>query len=869
MLFEHIIYSTSIAIIAGMIHLKKTGRDYSWVIIASALAPDLDIFAGIIFKKFDIGILVNGNPLKHGDFHNIAFLFLFAVLVGLLLKMTGMKFKDSSIFAGIGFGAHMLQDLLVFNPAYAFLWPFSMSLFGIGIIDYEPDWYGIANTVVLVSGIIVLILFVTVRILYEGKPGLQRFIKTFALAGVLLAITIPVFWFFQIDEGLKDEVRFGNFVDGWQFTRNTSWDPTVSHNGSHSARIEILGNESKKSGVWKSNKIPVKPDTNYTFSTWGKIEGTGGINSPAVRVVQLDVDGKSIAITNIIFSQGITTKWSDFFRKENSWALMEDPRGKLSLEITGKQDIVSNVVAPNNVWTHIAATFDGNTVKFYMNGLLADTKIQNSKPNPGSNSIYIGGNSLGTYLSGGLDEIKIFNRTLKAEEINADYLNSAKPAPGQPSDPVSYWSFNEGAGIVAADSSGNGNNVNLMNSPAWINGTRGKALLFDGTNDYAVKTSAIGVPGTPPFSILLWVNPKNLSNNWTQKQTIFRTGNNTSWIYVTANIWQGYGTFWFDDVGLYEEGTDRNIIPNSGFEMGVNHIIEISSLNKYGPIILIFVAAILVLLLRKNILKKNILKKGFYNEENKGENKGGENKENIVPIIERRYHIIAIASGKGGVGKTTIAANLGIMLSKLHKKVTIIDMDLAMPNLEIITGWKSTPVGLIDVLEGRMGLDRVTYAGPEGIKIIPPGVMLEGYSKEDTKQKITELLKNLPASNDYFILDMPPGREAIDVLPGIDIGVLLVVNSNKPSILDAVNIKALLDNKNVKILGVILNRYKRDPELIDEIEKTLESKVVAVIPESKMVNDAYMNEECFAVTQEGCEASKELMEFAKEIIETL
>ncbi len=158
------------------------------------------------------------------------------------------------------------------------------------------------------------------------------------------------------------------------------------------------------------------------------------------------------------------------------------------------------------------------------------------------------------------------------------------------------------------------------------------------------------------------------------------------------------------------------------------------------------------------------------------------------------------------------------------------------------------------------------YSGPGGIRIIPPGVMLEGYSKEDTVQKITDLLKNLPVDNDYIILDMPPGREAIDVLSGNDIGVLLVVNSNKPSILDAVNIKVLLDKKNVNILGVILNRYERDPELIDEIEKTLDSKVVAVIPESKIVNDAYMLEECFVVTKEGSDPSKELMDLAKEII---
>jgi septum site-determining protein MinD len=860
MLFEHLIYSTAIAIIAGMIHFKKTGRDYSWIIIVSALAPDLDMFAGYIFSKFDTGILINGNPLKHGDFHNIAVLFLFALLVGSLLKTQGMKFIDSFIFAGIGFGAHIMEDTLVYNPAYAFLWPLSTHAFGIGIINYKPDWYGIANAEVLLAGIIILILCGTVRSLYEGKPGLHRTIKAIALAGVLMAVTIPVFWYYQVDENFKDDVRFGNFVDGWQFIQNASWDPTNSHNGSHSARIEGMGNESKKSGVWRSIKIPVKPDTNYTFSAWGMIEGTEGNNSPSVRAVQLDGNGKTIRTTSLIFSKG-TTPWENFFIKEGSWALQVNPNGNLSLEITRKKDTVSNFVVPTNGWTHIAVTFNGSTVKFYKNGSLADTMIT-IMPDTGSNSIYIAGyNSSGTYLNATLDEIKIYNRTLNAKEIKADYLNPGAPAPDRPSGPVSYWSFNEGAGTIAADSSSNGNNVVLVNGPVWINGKSGKALQFDGTNDYAVNTSAIGIPGKPPFSIILWANLKSLSNNWMQKQIVFRTSKNTSWVYVTADIWQGNGTFWFDDLELYEKGTDQNIIFNSGFEMGVKNIIEISSLNKYAPIILIFAAVISLLFLRKYSIDKKINKIESIDklrEETKDENK--------VSRIDRRYHIIAIASGKGGVGKTTIAANLGIMLSKLHKKVTIIDMDLAMPNLEIITGLKSTPVGLIDVLEGRLGLDRVIYAGPEGIKIIPPGVMLEGYSKEDTKQKITELLRNLPVDNDYIILDMPPGREAIDVLSGNDIGVLLVVNSNKPSILDAVNIKVLLDKKNVNIMGVILNRYKRDPELIDEIEKTLDSKVVAVIPESKIVNDAYMCEECFADTKASSDPSKELMDLAREII---
>ncbi len=120
MLLEHLIYSTAIAIIAGMIYYKYRGRDPSWIIIAAAYAPDLDIIAGEVFKKLDMNVLINGAPIKHGDFHNIAVLLIFAVSVGLLLKPFGMKFIDSFMFAGIGFGAHMFEDALVLNPSYPF-----------------------------------------------------------------------------------------------------------------------------------------------------------------------------------------------------------------------------------------------------------------------------------------------------------------------------------------------------------------------------------------------------------------------------------------------------------------------------------------------------------------------------------------------------------------------------------------------------------------------------------------------------------------------------------------------------------------------------------------------------------------------------
>lgn len=176
MLFEHWIYSTAIAIIVGMIYYKLTSRDYSWIIIGSAYVPDLDIIADRVFKKMGVTILVYGNPIKHGNFHNIAVLLLFAFLAALLLQTIGIRLMDSFIFASIGFGAHLFEDALVFNPGYRFFWPLSTQKFGIGIIGFNPNWYGIADKEVLIIGLVAVVLCAIIRTAYEGKGWVKRMI---------------------------------------------------------------------------------------------------------------------------------------------------------------------------------------------------------------------------------------------------------------------------------------------------------------------------------------------------------------------------------------------------------------------------------------------------------------------------------------------------------------------------------------------------------------------------------------------------------------------------------------------------------------------------------------------------------------------
>ena len=95
-------------------------------------------------------------------FHSIGMLLLYAVVVGgLLAYYTRLDFGIMALFAGIGFGAHLLEDVLVYNPASAVFWPISSQEVGIGFFSsYSRDFLSIADGEVLRIGILLLLLTV-------------------------------------------------------------------------------------------------------------------------------------------------------------------------------------------------------------------------------------------------------------------------------------------------------------------------------------------------------------------------------------------------------------------------------------------------------------------------------------------------------------------------------------------------------------------------------------------------------------------------------------------------------------------------------------------------------------------------------------
>jgi septum site-determining protein MinD len=228
--------------------------------------------------------------------------------------------------------------------------------------------------------------------------------------------------------------------------------------------------------------------------------------------------------------------------------------------------------------------------------------------------------------------------------------------------------------------------------------------------------------------------------------------------------------------------------------------------------------------------------------------------------------VIVVASGKGGVGKTTIAANLAVALSMFGKRVAVLDADVVMANLEIILGLKNPPVALIDVLKGRLEISDVMYEGPEGVKIIPAGITLDGFNEENMEM-LKAALREIPKDIEILVIDAPAGRDAAMVM---DEGqeVIIVTTPQVSSVSDALKMKLLAERMGAVTIGAIMNMVEgKARELsVQEIENTLDTNVIAIVPEDEVVKEALAYEEPFVLRHPYSEPTREIMKLAAQLI---
>jgi len=205
--------------------------------------------------------------------------------------------------------------------------------------------------------------------------------------------------------------------------------------------------------------------------------------------------------------------------------------------------------------------------------------------------------------------------------------------------------------------------------------------------------------------------------------------------------------------------------------------------------------------------------------------------------------IITFASGKGGVGKTTIVANVGTALAKKGKKVLLIDADVAMANLSLILGMESSPITINDVLKGESNINDVIYKGPAGLEIIPASLALQSFKNLDLS-KLPEYVKQISSKYDFVILDCPAGVGEDTLAAMVSANeVFIVINPYSLSIADALKTKITAQRVNAKPIGIIVNmagHYKG--EITEkEIVKMMELPSYGEIPFDEEVRKAFFN----------------------------
>jgi len=228
---------------------------------------------------------------------------------------------------------------------------------------------------------------------------------------------------------------------------------------------------------------------------------------------------------------------------------------------------------------------------------------------------------------------------------------------------------------------------------------------------------------------------------------------------------------------------------------------------------------------------------------------------------------ITVASGKGGVGKTTITANLGIALAKLGKNVTVLDADITLANLELIIGLENAPITLQNVLAGEASITDAVYEGPCGVKVIPAGTSLEGLRKVNP-DRLEEVITDIFDMTDYLLVDAPAGLEKSAVVAlAISQELLLVVNPEIASITDGLKTKVVAERLGTEFLGIVVNRISGlSIEMAkNEIEAILEGRVLALIPEDPEVRKSSAFGKPLLVRAPDSPASRAIMELAGKI----
>ncbi|QNP61278.1 MinD/ParA family protein [Paenacidovorax monticola] len=249
--------------------------------------------------------------------------------------------------------------------------------------------------------------------------------------------------------------------------------------------------------------------------------------------------------------------------------------------------------------------------------------------------------------------------------------------------------------------------------------------------------------------------------------------------------------------------------------------------------------------------------------------------------------IIAITSGKGGVGKTFVSANLAAALTRHGLKVLVLDADLGLANLDVVLNLHPK-VTLHDVFTGRSSLDDAVIEAPGGFSVLLAGSGMVEYSRltPEVRNEFINVLQTLAPRYDVVLLDTGAGISDV-VLFSVSLAseVLIVATPEPTSLTDAyAAIKVLATQQKRQHVRMVVNQAARPGDgraITSQLQQVLDRFVTTEsgrpmrllhmgdIPADNAVREAVMRRQLLLLNTPGCPAALAVAQLANKIQSTL